>query len=61
MSGLATEFNELDRQYRAIFGEGIPLMQLPDDDERAAELVRQAIAERSTRVIDELIPPDAQT
>lgn len=50
---------ELDREYRAVFNEGIPHMMLPSDEKAAAALVREAIAKRDERVFEQSIPVSA--
>lgn len=52
---------ELEQRYREVFGERIPRMMLPADEEAAAVLVREAIATRDETVIDRGIPGDALT
>ena len=50
---------ELDREYRAVFGEGIPHMTLPADEEAKAALVRKAIDSRDEGALDQGIPVTA--
>lgn len=52
---------DLNREYREVFGESIPRMMLPADEEMAAALVREAIATRDASAIDRGIPGDALT
>ena len=52
---------DLNREYREAFGENIPRMMLPADDEMAVALVREAIATRDGSVIERDIPGDALT
>ncbi len=52
---------DLNQEYRGVFGESIPRMMLPADDELAATLVREAIATRDESVIDRGVPGDALT
>ena len=52
---------DLNREYREAFGENIPRMMLPADEEKAAAVVREAIAMRDASVIDRGIPGDALT
>lgn len=51
----------LNREYREAFGENIPHMMLPADEEMAVALVREAIAARDESVIERDIPGDALT
>lgn len=53
------EWYELGCEYRAVFGESIPHMMLPADEEAAAALVREAIEQNDSRVFERDIPPDA--
>lgn len=55
------EFDALWREYERVFGEAPPMFQLPAGLDEAARLIRVAIAEGSTRVIDESLPPDVLT
>lgn len=50
---------DLEEEYRAIFGEGIPRMMLPADEAAAAALVREAIRKRDDSLLDPGIPSDA--
>ena len=52
---------ELEVRYREVFGERIPRMMLPADEEAAAALVREAIATRDESVVERGIPRDALT
>lgn len=52
---------DLNREYREVFGESIPRMMLPADEEMAATLVREAIATRDESVIERGAPGDALT
>lgn len=53
------EWFDLEQEYRAIFGEGIPRMMLPADEAAAVALVREAILKRDDSVLDPEIPEDA--
>jgi len=50
---------KLDREYRAVFNEGIPHMMLPANEEAAAVLIRKAIETGDDSVLDQGIPVDA--
>lgn len=52
---------ELEVRYREVFGERIPRLMLPADEEAAAALVREAIATRDESVVERGIPRDALT
>jgi len=52
---------DLNREYREAFGENIPRMMLPADEEMAVALVREAIATRNESVIERDMPGDALT
>ncbi|MBW8370358.1 MAG: hypothetical protein K0M66_05210 [Thiobacillus sp.] len=52
---------DLNEEYRKVFGENIPRMMLPADEEMAAAVVREAIAMRDESVIDRGVPGDAVT
>jgi hypothetical protein len=52
---------ELEVRYREVFGERIPRMMLPADEDAAAALVREAIATRDESVVERGIPRDALT
>lgn len=50
---------DLNEEYRAAFGESIPRMMLPADEDAAAALVREAIQKRDDGVFEQGIPPSA--
>jgi hypothetical protein len=50
---------DLNEEYRAVFGESIPRMMLPTDEEAAAALVREAIQKRDDSVFEQGIPVTA--
>lgn len=50
---------KLDREYRAIFGEGIPHMMLPADEAVKVALIRKAIETGDDSVFEQGIPVDA--
>lgn len=54
------EMIELYARYEQTFGEAAPTMQLPADDNEAADLLRRAIKMRDASIIDRQIPPDAE-
>jgi len=52
-------FQRLAAEWRQVFGGALPFPMLPSDETEALRLIRQALDERSTQCIDELIPPGA--
>lgn len=50
---------DLDQEYRAVFGEGIPHMMLPANEEAAAALVREAVQKRDDGLLERGIPATA--
>lgn len=55
------EWFELGQEYLAVFGEKIPRMMLPADEEAAAALVREAIGKRDESVFERDIPEGGTT
>lgn len=53
------EWLELDREYRAVFNEGIPHMMLPADEAATVALIRKAIEAGDDSVFEQGIPVDA--
>lgn len=60
-AGTVTELDwfDLEQRYREVFGENIPRMMLPADEETAAALVLEAIDKRDETVLDRELPGDA--
>ena len=58
-TGNAESFNSLALEWREVIGGALPFPMLPADEAEALRLIRQALDERSTRCIDELVPPGA--
>jgi hypothetical protein len=50
---------DLDQEYRAVFGEGIPHMMLPADEAAKVALIRKAIETGDDSVLEQGIPVDA--
>lgn len=50
---------DLDQEYRAVFGEGIPHMMLPADEAAKVALIRKAIETGDDNMFEQGIPVDA--
>ena len=53
------EWFDLGQEYRAMFGEMIPRMMLPADEEAAAAIVREAIETHDDSVFERNFPASA--
>ena len=51
----------LDREFKAVFGERIPGMELPHDPAARIRIVRECIEQRSMEPIQRLRPPGSYT
>lgn len=53
------EFALLCQQFEQVFGEAAPTFELPDDQDQAADLLRQAIHAGDVSIPGRAIPPNA--
>ena len=58
---LSDETRGIMRRYEEMFGEGVPMPQMPNSDAAIAALLRECIEARSTEPIDRLWPPGTET
>jgi predicted TIM-barrel fold metal-dependent hydrolase len=53
------EYDSLNAEYRAVFGDDIPTMELPADADAAIALIREAIEKRDDSVFERDLPKGA--
>ena len=58
---LSDETRALMDRYEKMFGEDVPMPQMPNSDAAIAALLRECIEARSTEPIDRLWPPGRET